>query len=93
MIAESAVPDRPRTWLFSGRARQSYIDVRYAPGDVFVFGKESVGLPEELLASRQDETVGIPMLGQVRSHNLANAVAIAIYEALRQVGALALSAR
>jgi tRNA (cytidine/uridine-2'-O-)-methyltransferase len=54
-----------------------------------VFGKESVGLAPELLAERAEETIGIPMLGPVRSHNLANAVAIVLYEALRQTGQLA----
>lgn len=80
----------PRTWLLSGRSTTSYLDVEYRPGDVFVFGKESVGLPEELLQRRQAETIGIPILGEVRSHNLANAVAITVYEALRQIGALAI---
>jgi tRNA (cytidine/uridine-2'-O-)-methyltransferase len=78
----------PRTHLFSGKARRSYVDVDFQPGDVLVFGRESVGLPPELLAAREEDTVGIPLLGPVRSHNLANAVAIALYEALRQIGAL-----
>jgi tRNA (cytidine/uridine-2'-O-)-methyltransferase len=61
-----------------------------------VFGKESVGLPPELLEREAERTLGIPTLGGVRSHNLANAVAIVLYEALRQTGQLAgaaLSAR
>lgn len=77
-----------RTWLLSGHSSTSYLDVSYSLGDTFVFGKESVGLPDELLARRRDETIAIPMLGLVRSHNLANAVAIVLHEALRQVGAL-----
>jgi tRNA (cytidine/uridine-2'-O-)-methyltransferase len=80
-----------RTWLFSGKARRSYLDVAFREGDAFVFGKESVGLPEGLLASREEAVLGIPTLGAVRSLNLANSVAIAIYEALRQVGALAIA--
>ncbi len=72
-----------RSWLFTGRARTSLYDVPFVPGDALVFGKESVGLPEELLSERVDSLVGIPTLGQVRSLNLANAVAIALYEALR----------
>jgi tRNA (cytidine/uridine-2'-O-)-methyltransferase len=79
----------PRSFLFSGHASRSYLDVRFEPGDAFVFGKESVGLPKALLAERNDSTLGIPLLGPVRSHNLANAVAIVLYEALRQIGALA----
>jgi tRNA (cytidine/uridine-2'-O-)-methyltransferase len=77
-----------RTHLFSGRAKKSYLDVEFRAGDRLVFGRESVGLPEELLLDRESEVVGIPLLGQVRSLNLANAVAIALYEALRRIGAL-----
>jgi tRNA (cytidine/uridine-2'-O-)-methyltransferase len=78
-----------RSFLFTGHAERSYLDVEFEPGDVFVFGKESVGLPRELLAERREQTLGIPLLGGVRSHNLANSVAIVLYEALRQTGALA----
>ena len=82
-------PNRsPRTWLFSGHARRSYLDAEFTLGDAFVFGKESVGLPRELLEERAEDVIGIPMPGHVRSHNLANAVAIAMYEALRQNRAL-----
>lgn len=73
-----------RSWLFSAKATRSYLDVHFELGDALVFGKESAGLPEELIAARQDRVLGIPTLGEVRSHNLANAVAIALYEALRQ---------
>jgi tRNA (cytidine/uridine-2'-O-)-methyltransferase len=76
-------------YLFSAVASRSYLDVRYAAGDALVFGKESVGLPRELLAAHEGSVVGIPTLGAVRSLNLANAVSIATYEALRQTGALA----
>lgn len=75
--------------LFSAVATRSYLDVRYAAGDALVFGKESVGLPRELLEAHEARVVGIPTLGAVRSLNLANAVSIATYEALRQTGALA----
>jgi tRNA (cytidine/uridine-2'-O-)-methyltransferase len=83
----------PRRYLFSGHAEQSYLDVRFELGDVLIFGKESVGLPAELIRDRQSEVVGIPMSGLVRSHNLANSVAIALYEALRQTGVLAATRR
>jgi tRNA (cytidine/uridine-2'-O-)-methyltransferase len=56
-----------------------------------VFGKESVGLPQELLHERGEQVIGIPMPGHVRSHNLANSVSIAVYEALRQNNALTLA--
>jgi tRNA (cytidine/uridine-2'-O-)-methyltransferase len=77
-----------RLHLFSALARRSYLQADYRPGDALVFGKESVGLPAELLERFSDSTLGIPTLGAVRSLNLANAVGIALYEALRQVGAL-----
>ena len=86
----AAVPHPPgRLHLFSGVAERSYLDAEFAPGDALVFGKESVGLPDELLAQYKDRVVGIPTIGAVRSLNLANAAGIAIWEALRQAGALA----
>src|SRR5205085_825821 len=60
-------PRRPRTWLFSGHATRSYLDVRFEYGDAMVFGKESVGLADELLAERAEAVIGIPMPGVVRS--------------------------
>jgi tRNA (cytidine/uridine-2'-O-)-methyltransferase len=78
-----------RLHLFSAIASRSYLEAGFAKGDALVFGKESVGLPRELLAAHADRVVGIPTLGAVRSLNLANAVGIALYEALRQGGALA----
>lgn len=78
----------PKRYFFSGHAECSYLDVRFELGDLLIFGKESVGLPEALLRERETEVVGIPMSGLVRSHNLANSVAIALYEALRQTGVL-----
>jgi tRNA (cytidine/uridine-2'-O-)-methyltransferase len=77
-----------RRWLFSGKARHSYLEIRFAAGDLLIFGKESVGLPEALLQAEAERVVGIPTIGAVRSLNLANAVSIAVYEALRQLGAL-----
>jgi tRNA (cytidine/uridine-2'-O-)-methyltransferase len=87
-VRELAAPAAPRTWLFSGKAATSYLDVEFAFGDALVFGKESTGLPEALLRERTSNVVGIPTLGAVRSLNLANSVAIAVYEALRRAGAL-----
>lgn len=78
-----------RLRLFSAMASRSYLDAGFRPGDALVFGKESVGLDPDLLARMPDDVFGIPTLGAVRSLNLANAVAIVLYEALRQVGALA----
>jgi tRNA (cytidine/uridine-2'-O-)-methyltransferase len=78
-----------RLRLFSAIAPRSYLDAGFRPGDALVFGKESVGLDPELLERYPDAVFGIPTLGSVRSLNLANAVAIVLYEALRQAGALA----
>ena len=74
--------------LFSARSERSYLSANYAPGDALVFGKESVGLPTELLDAHADRVVAIPTLGAVRSLNLANAASIAVYEALRKLGSL-----
>lgn len=74
--------------LFSAQATQSYLDAPLRPGDALVFGKESVGLPPALLDAHAGRVWGIPTLGPVRSLNLSNAVAIVLYEALRQSGAL-----
>jgi tRNA (cytidine/uridine-2'-O-)-methyltransferase len=78
-----------RLFLFSALAERSYLEADFQPGDALVFGKESVGLPEELTSKYQDRLVGIPTLGAVRSLNLANAVGIGLFEALRQSGTLA----
>jgi tRNA (cytidine/uridine-2'-O-)-methyltransferase len=78
-----------RVHLFSAAAERSFFDATCAPGDALVFGKESVGLPGELLAAYPDRTWALPTSGFVRSLNLSNAVAIALYEALRRNGALA----
>ena len=74
--------------LFSAVAGKSYLAAKFAPGDALVFGKESVGLPDDLLAQHADRVVGIPTLGAVRSLNVANAAGIALWDALRQCGAL-----
>lgn len=75
--------DRP-IYFFSTKARHTYADVTY-PEEVFLmFGKESAGLPEELLLAHPDTTVRIPMRDKLRSLNLSNSVAIAVYEVLRQ---------
>jgi len=77
-----------RLHLFSALATVSYLSAAYAAGDALVFGRESVGLPDTLLRAHADRVLAIPTLGAVRSLNLANAVGIALYESLRQLGAL-----
>lgn len=78
----------PRLHLFSANARRSYLEADLRPGDALVFGRESVGLPPDLLEAHAGSVWGIPTSGGVRSLNLSNAVAIVVYEALRKVGAL-----
>ncbi|WP_317855447.1 tRNA (cytidine(34)-2'-O)-methyltransferase [Chakrabartyella piscis] len=77
-----------RLWLASTKAQHVYSDVEYQPDDYIMFGKESRGIPEEILMAYQEGTIRIPMLGEVRSLNLSNAVAIVAYEVLRQQGFL-----
>lgn len=86
----SVLGDSPgaRFWMLTGKATRSYLSASFRPGDALVFGKESVGLPEALLESDPERQLAIPTLGAVRSLNLANSVAICLYEALRAVGAL-----
>jgi tRNA (cytidine/uridine-2'-O-)-methyltransferase len=77
-----------RLHLFTAVATQSYLDAEFRPGDALVFGKESVGLANELVERFPGRAYGIPTLGPVRSLNLANAASIVLYEALRSCGAL-----
>jgi tRNA (cytidine/uridine-2'-O-)-methyltransferase len=78
----------PRTLcFFSKRATRSYTAMRYQEDDFLVFGPETRGLPQEILDAHAERTLRIPMMGTgVRSLNLSNAVSIALYEALRQLG-------
>jgi tRNA (cytidine/uridine-2'-O-)-methyltransferase len=78
----------PRIFCFSARATLPYTAVRYQPGDCLLFGGESNGLQETVLQRYAGRALLIPMpAGKVRSLNLANAVGIALYEGLRQLGA------
>ena len=70
--------------MASTKAPRAYTEVSYEPGAYIMFGKESAGIPEELLAEHKETVVRIPMLPDIRSLNLANSVAIVLYEALRQ---------
>ena len=72
----------------SKKAGKSYVEMAFREGDFIVFGKETRGLPEELLADHRDMCVRIPMFGPVRSINLATSAGIILYEALRQTGRL-----
>jgi tRNA (cytidine/uridine-2'-O-)-methyltransferase len=72
----------------SKKADRSYVDMAYEEGDFLVFGKETKGLPEELLAANPGTSVRIPIFGPVRSINLSTSAGIVLYEALRQTGRL-----
>ncbi|MBK8941175.1 MAG: tRNA (cytidine(34)-2'-O)-methyltransferase [Polyangiaceae bacterium] len=88
-LAHFVASERPaRSLYFSAKTPRSYLEAGFQPGDALVFGKESTGLDPELLEREKERVFGIPTLGAVRSLNLSNAVAIVLYEALRQVGAL-----
>jgi tRNA (cytidine/uridine-2'-O-)-methyltransferase len=72
-------------WALSTRAERNFWEAEFAPGDVLLFGPESRGLPEEILATAGDRALRVPMLPSARSLNLSTAVAATLYEALRQV--------
>ena len=73
-----------RFWYFTTKGLTRHSDVQFAAGDFLVFGKETKGLPEELLVKNKESCLRIPMIGETRSLNLSNSVAIAVYEGLRQ---------
>lgn len=83
---ESAQPSW-QPWLFTTKASRSFWDVEFTAGDWLVFGRETRGLPEDLLALHAERCCTIPMMGGpgARSLNLATAAAIGLYEALRQI--------
>ena len=77
--------DRASFYFFSTKAARIYTEVSYSPEDFLVFGKETAGLPKDLLQAHWDTAVRIPLHSEARSLNLSNAVAVAVYEALRQL--------
>jgi tRNA (cytidine/uridine-2'-O-)-methyltransferase len=74
--------------LFSALAPRSYLGAPWAPGQALVFGRESAGLPDDVVARFPERVYGIPTSGPVRSLNVASAAAVVVYEALRRLGAL-----
>ncbi len=79
------LPSNP-PYLFTKTAERLYTDITYQSGDVFVFGRESSGLPPSLLEEHRERLVRMPLRQQVRSLNLSNCVTVALYEAQRQLG-------
>lgn len=75
-----------KIYMASTKAKHVYTDVEYEPDCYIMFGKESAGIPEEILVEHEETAIRIPMLDSIRSLNLSNSVAIVLYEALRQNG-------
>lgn len=75
-----------KLYMATTKAPKVYTEVQFEPDCYLIFGKESAGIPEEILLQNQDAAIRIPMLGDTRSLNLSNAAAIVLYEALRQNG-------
>lgn len=75
-----------RLYMATTKAPKVYTEVHYEPDCYIMFGKESAGIPEEILVEHQEDCVRIPMDGDIRSLNLGNSVAVILYEALRQNG-------
>ena len=75
-----------KIYMATTKAPNVYTDVKYEPDCYIMFGKESAGIPEEVLVEHKEDSIRIPMLGDIRSLNLGNSVAIVLYEALRQNG-------
>lgn len=73
-----------KIYMATTKGPQLYTDVSYEPDCYIMFGKESAGIPEEILVENQETAIRIPMIGAIRSLNLSNSVAVVLYEALRQ---------
>ena len=73
-------------WFFTTKGLKKHSDAKFSENDFMVFGKETKGLPEKLLKTHKEQCLRIPMLGETRSLNLPNSVAVAVYEGLRQIG-------
>ena len=84
---EERLPTSARLWLVESNGPRGYTEVNFSNDDYLVFGRETAGLPAELLRRRRDGWMRVPMFNeQARSLNLSNCVAIVLYEALRQLG-------
>ena len=73
-----------KIYMATTKAPNVYTEVNYEPDCYIMFGKESAGIPEEILVKHKEDSVRIPMIGDIRSLNLGNSVAVILYEALRQ---------
>ncbi len=75
-----------KIWMATTKAKRIYTEAAFGPDDFIMFGRESAGIPEEILVEYEESCIRIPMLSDIRSLNLSNSVAIVLYEALRQNG-------
>jgi len=84
---EELIEKNPNARIFyaTTKAEKRYCDAKFLPDDFIMFGKESAGIPEEILSGHKEYCIRIPMQGNVRSLNLSNSVAVILYEALRQM--------
>ena len=80
------MPHNSLNYLTTTKAEKIYTEVKYEPDCYIMFGKESAGIPEEILVNHKEDCIRIPMVGDIRSLNLGNSAAIVLYEALRQNG-------
>ncbi|WP_206099974.1 tRNA (cytidine(34)-2'-O)-methyltransferase [Oribacterium sp. C9] len=83
---DNVQPEAPKLWFATTKAQNVYSDVHLGPNDFIMFGKESAGIPEEILVEHPKSCIRIPMWGDIRSLNLSNSVAVLLYEAYRQNG-------
>lgn len=74
----------PKVYMATTKSKQTYTDVTYEEECYIMFGKETAGIPEEILLESKETCIRIPMISEARSLNLSNSVAIVLYEALRQ---------
>ncbi len=75
-----------KLYMATTKAKNNYSDIVYEPNSFIMFGKESAGIPEEILLKYPETSIRIPMKSEIRSLNLSNSVSIVLYEALRQHG-------
>ena len=73
-----------KVWFATTKAKKVYTEAVFGMDDYIMFGKESGGIPEEILVDHEQDCIRIPMLDSIRSLNLSNSVAVVLYEALRQ---------
>lgn len=85
-IADFYSKNSGKMYYLTTKARKTHSDVRYEDGCYIIFGKETAGIPEEILLKNKENCLRIPMIGDTRSLNLSNSVAIVAYEAFRQDG-------